>query len=203
MESLVFRTQMGHKHEVHVAEGSKSFDEELIDCSDTPFLLSCSPHGGMIEKKTAEQTILLEDLIENSSAWFCRGFKDGAGANKEFHVTSTKLHKESLRFLPELCEKEFNYAVSFHGYTQDGIKIGGGASRQLKYGMKEYIDDFVDCSVEVVFEGRYAGTDEMNFINRVSDNGIQLEQSKEIREDSWRTIVRAVQLFFEDISPRR
>jgi len=193
---------MTHKREVHIAKGPKSFDEVLIDYSDTSFLLSCSPHGGMIEKKTAEQTILLEDLVRNCSAWFCRGFKDGSGADKEFHVTSTKLHEESLRFLPELCERQFEYAVSFHGCKEDGIKIGGGASRQLKYGMKEYIDEFVECSVEVVFEGKYAGIDEMNFINRVSDNGIQLEQSKEVREDSWRTVVRAVQLFFEDMSPR-
>jgi len=193
---------MVHKNKVHVAQGTKSFDEEKIDYSDTPFLLSCSPHGGMIEKKTAEQTILLENLIEDCSAWFCRGFKDGGNAEKEFHVTSTKLHEESLEFLPELCDRQFNYAVSFHGCDEDGIKIGGGASRQLKYGMKEYIDDFVECSVEVVFEGKYAGTDKMNFINRVSDNGIQLEQSKEVREDSWRTVVRAVQLFFEDMSPK-
>lgn len=191
---------MVHRRFVHVAEGDRSFDEEVIHDRGNSVLLACSPHGGMIEQHTGKQAVLLESLLPDCSAWYCRGFKEGGGAYDEFHVTSTAIDADSFRFLPALYDERFTYAVSFHGYGGDGILVGGGASRTLKRGLRDCLTDLVRCPVELVSDGEYAGTDDENVVNEVARHGLQIEQGIDVRERSWRNVVRAVQLFFEGLS---
>lgn len=197
---------MAHRRFVHCADKNKSFDEELIHDDENDFLLACSPHGGMIEKNTDWQSVLLEDLLNDCSAWLCRGFKKGGGAYDAFHRQSTEIGSGSFYFLPTLYEQGFEYALAFHGFNEENhefggenILIGGNANQKLKCGLREYITDLTQQSAKVITEGELSGNQDVNFVNEVGANGIQLEQCLDTREQSWRNVVRAVQLFFEDI----
>jgi hypothetical protein len=54
------------------------------------------------------------------------------------------IHEASFPLLNSIVNRGFAHAVAFHGFSEDDILIGGGASDSLKAEPKEAIDDGVN-----------------------------------------------------------
>lgn len=84
--------------------------------------------------------------------------------------------------------RHFEYAVAFHGWSEDSICIGGSAPPALKQQIKTAVESAISGSGIVVStddDGTcpqgFNGTDPKNIVNRLGANGVQIEQSKEAR----------------------
>jgi len=167
------------------------FVERLTDNGRHRGLIVIAPHGGDIERHTDEQADRVVKQLASKcvSAWVCRGFKQGGGAFDRWHITSTNINEESFPKLKTVIGRHFEYAVAFHGWSEDSICIGGSASPALKLEIKTAVKDAIsDPRIDVATsdEGRcpgaFNGDDPENIVNRLGAIGIQLEQSKEARE---------------------
>lgn len=173
------------------------FLDETSSCQ-TAFLV-LAPHGGVIESFTDDQARRVYDELVNNqskdcSAWYCIGHQDNIGAFDAWHITSTKLAERSFPYLKDVSGRTFSYAVSFHGYSEEDVGIGGLASSDLKNEVKAAIEGIPGFNYDVVVlsSGDYSGTDPNNIVNRYSSNGIQIEQPYSARSNYWQDIADAV-----------
>lgn len=65
----------------------------------------------------------------NGAEWSCEGYNSGGGA---FDRWPTAIHPQSFPGLSTIVDRGFDHAVSFHGFTRDGIAIGGGALESFR-----------------------------------------------------------------------
>jgi len=182
------------------------FGEFLEETSSTHSeVVFCAPHGGAIESYTDEMAqyaqAKMEDLSKESSAWYCIGHQDEIGAYDAWHVTSTAISRNIFFLLNQIGDREFDYAVSFHGYSEADIAIGGGASSTLKNEVKAAIEAVVGSAydVTVVSSGPYAGVDEDNFVNWLTNGGaggVQIELPYGARQTYGQSIAEAVATVF-------
>jgi phage replication-related protein YjqB (UPF0714/DUF867 family) len=184
------------------AERLGEFAERLSDNGTHHGLIAIAPHGGDIERHTDSQAErMAERLAEYGvSAWRCKGFgADGGGASRRLHITSTDIHEASFPALESVIRRGFRYAVAFHGFRDEEILVGGGASFRLKAE--------IACSIENALSGsevrvRIAGPDDVfggdsprNIVNRLTASkrgGIHIEQSLQARTDHALVIADAV-----------
>ena len=167
------------------------FVERLTDNGRHIGLIAIAPHGGDIERHTDEQSDRVGKQLASKcvSVWLCKGFKQGGGAFDRWHITSTDISEESFPKLKTVIGRHFEYAVAFHGWSEDSICIGGSAPPALKLEIKTAVEGAVSGSGIVVATseegtcpGAFNGDDPENIVNRLGAIGIQLEQSKEARE---------------------
>jgi phage replication-related protein YjqB (UPF0714/DUF867 family) len=180
------------------------FGEFLDETNDMHTdIVSCAPHGGLIEKFTDEQAEamyyrLTEHYSKNASAWCCCGWQSQLGASAAWHITSSDISRMSFPKLDQIGDRAFKYAVAFHGYSEDAILIGGTVKTDLKRTLWKKIEDAVNGSgikVAITTGGRYSGTDPKNFVNWLTTGGaggIQIEQPFLARKDYWKAIAEAV-----------
>jgi phage replication-related protein YjqB (UPF0714/DUF867 family) len=177
---------------------------EFLDetSSEQEDFVVCAPHGGMIENYTDEQADRVQANLsgqsKNSSCWTAKGW-NSSGAFETWHITSTEISEVSFHKLGELLGRTFTHAVSFHGYSEDDILVGGGAALALKQEVANAIQAAVGSAydVSIVTGGPYGGVDPNNFVNRLSNgNGIQIEQPYGARRDHWEGIADAVASVF-------
>lgn len=187
------------------AEAQGEFVERLSETSvDHIGLVACAPHGGMIENYTDEQAERVLSQMQASSkpcsAWCCKGWRSGGGASTAWHITSTEIHTSSFPHLNQIKDRGFAYAVSFHGYSEDTIAVGGAATLALKSEVAAAIQSVVggDYEVEVVTSGPYGGTDPANLVNwlTATGGGVQIEQPSGARSAYWQQIADAVAAVF-------
>jgi phage replication-related protein YjqB (UPF0714/DUF867 family) len=166
---------------------------ELYDDGHRQGLVVLAPHGGDIEPHTDEQAEhvgrLLCDL--GVSCWRCKGWRPGGGASDRWHITSTDINTDSFPRLAVAAARGFHYAVSFHGFTEEGrpdILVGGGAPDPLKRVIRAVIAFAVGgagLSVEIAAaDDPLGGADDANLVNRLTldkHNGIQVEQQPSAR----------------------
>ncbi len=163
------------------------FVERLTDDGHHQGLIAIAPHGGAIERHTDEQAEHVRERLafKSVSVWLCKGFKQGGGAFDRWHITSTDISPESFPKLETVIGRDFKYAVSFHGWTEDFICIGGRAPPDLKNEIKTAINEIPDFDITVKTDeegcGAFNGNDPRNIVNRLGTNGIQIEQSIEAR----------------------
>ena len=177
------------------AEVYSEFIEHLADNDYNNGLIIIAPHGGNIEKHTDEQAeYVYENLVASKrvSTWICKGFNktEDGGAFNRWHITSTDLSEESFPKLKTVFGRGFEYAVAFHG-SDDGdeksICIGGiTVDTTLKQKIKEEIEaEVLRFGVQVFRDNecpnQINGNNENNIVNRLSKNGLQIEQSKMVR----------------------
>jgi len=173
-------------------------------------VVCCAPHGGVIENYTDEQAERMHDRLVNyhgskpSSCWRCCGWQDEIGAFDAWHITSTDISRDSFPKLDSIGDRGFEYAVSFHGWSNDGILIGGNAPADLKCTLRKAIEDACEGNVEVAIttSGDYSGTDPDNFVNWLTSGGsggIQIEQSYYARQNYGQDIADAVAAVFADL----
>jgi len=183
------------------AEANSEFVERLKDNGTHSGLIVIAPHGGNIEQHTDEQAERVAEQLaaKGSSSWRCKGWKQGGGAYERWHITSVDIHKASFPLLNKVISRGFRYAVSFHGFGDPGILIGGTVSRTLKQQIKTTIEGAVAGSGIMVRTAKasdnYGGDSPKNIVNRLTADGaggLQIEQSFAAREGHWQAIAYAV-----------
>lgn len=181
------------------AEANSEFVECLTDNCTHAGLIVIAPHGGEIEGHTDQQAeyVATQLAAKGVSCWCCKGWKKGGGAYERWHITSTDIHEASFPLLSTLIHREFSYAVAFHGFCEPHIFIGGGAPNELKQEIQTAIQAVITgsgISVSIAApSSSYGGDDPKNIVNRLATgNGIQIEQSKEARQNYWKQIAAAV-----------
>jgi Poly-gamma-glutamate hydrolase len=95
-----------------------------------------APHG-MIERYTDCQAERVAVELSGISCWRCKGWKPDNGAFDRWHITSTDIHEASFPLLNSIVNRGFAHAVAFHGFSEDDILIGGGASDSFKRNSKK------------------------------------------------------------------
>jgi phage replication-related protein YjqB (UPF0714/DUF867 family) len=171
--------------------------------------IAIAPHGGEIERDTdAQATCAWEVLSADNvpaSLWLCRGSGDQAkGAFDRWHITSTDLQPACFPLLQLLMTRRFRHGIAFHGFArkQDeaDVYVGGGASRSLKVAIARALNDLaLPISVKISTrddDPKFQGFSPANLINRLTTNGIHLEQSAEVRKEFHGDIAHAVAAVF-------
>lgn len=175
---------------------------EVIDDTGGSDLVVCAPHGGYIEHPTHEMSRYVAEEL-GVTEWTCAGYNSGGGAFDRWHITSTDISRHSFPGLDRIADRGFSEAVSFHGFTGSGIKVGGLADNAKREAMKAALDDRLGEMYEVTLAnpaGPDGGASAGNFVNWLTENGtgIQLEIEWDARQDDWESIARAVVDFYED-----
>lgn len=184
-------------------ESSDEYGEILTETSTThDKIVCCAPHGGIIENYTDEQAEWMHSRLANhhskdSSCWVACGWQDAIGAYDAWHITSGDISRDSFALLDQIGDRGFGYAVSFHGFSEDSIMVGGGAPTALKTEVANAIAAVVGeaYDVDVVSSGPYGGVSEDNFVNWITDGGtggVQIEQPYGARRDYGQAIAEAV-----------
>lgn len=181
------------------SEFGEFLDEEGTDPTT---VACCAPHGGIIENYTDEQAEAMFNRLKNhhskdASCWRCAGWQSKLGAFTAWHITSTDISRLSFPKLDSIGDRGFQYAVSFHGFSEDSIFVGGGAPLAVKQAVANAIAAVVGeaYEVNVVSSGSYAGVDPDNFVNWLTSGGsggVQIEQPYGARRDYGTDIAEAV-----------
>jgi len=182
------------------AESNSEFVERLTDDGWHQGLIAIAPHGGSIEPYTDEQAerVAWQLAIKRVSAWRCKGWKQGGGSHERWHITSTDIHQASFPQLKKVISRDFKYAVAFHGFSRNGVLIGGAAPFSLKQEIQRAIERAVGSGIAVRIadpDDPLGGNSRRNVVNRLTTGdagGIQIEQSLSAREGHGQAIADAV-----------
>ena len=168
---------------------------EFVERTDdrTGDLLFLAPHGGEMERFTAEQAAHAAALL-GASSWRCLGWRPGGSASARWHITSTDLHEASFPGLASLARRRFRLAVSFHGYSRERFLVGGLGPRELRERIRAAVERAGGLPADLAEIGEEAGGSRpRNIVNRLAPGGgIQIEQPREARMTRWREIAAAV-----------
>lgn len=129
------------------AEKRGEFIEYLSHNGKNRKLVVIAPHGGEIEAWTDRQAeyIGTQFSSEHVSLWICKGFNKGNdSAFIRWHITSTEISEKSFPKLYTIFRPRFEYSIAFHGWTKDGICVGGSENQtppDLKTRIKNAIQD--------------------------------------------------------------
>lgn len=184
-------------------QSNNEYGEFLDESNDTHSdIVVCAPHGGIIENYTDEMADWMHARLtshhsKNSSCWTACGWQSKIGAYDAWHITSSDISRESFSLLDGIGDRSFTYAVSFHGFGEDDIYVGGGASSTLKNEVKTAIENAVGTAYDVVVvsSGPYGGVDPDNFVNWLTSGGsggVQIELPYNARRDYGQAIAEAV-----------
>ncbi|WP_336343472.1 poly-gamma-glutamate hydrolase family protein [Halalkalicoccus ordinarius] len=183
------------------ADEHDEYGEILVDDGEQSDLVACAVHGGWIEYRTDEQAAYVAEALDVTE-WSCVGYNDGGGAYDRWHITSTDIDRRAFPKLDRIGDRGFTHAVSFHGFSEPGIAIGGTASRSLRMKFRDEIDGMAEGKYDVYLadDGPYAGDSPENFANWIAggDGGVQIEQSWDARTDDWEAIAAAVVEVYSD-----
>jgi phage replication-related protein YjqB (UPF0714/DUF867 family) len=187
------------------AQLQSEFVERLEDHGAS--LIAIAPHGGTIEAHTDEQAAHVQWLLasKGASSWICKGYKQGGGSFDRWHITSTDISRRSFPGLDQVADREFAYAVSFHGMSHEVVLIGGGAPYELKLEVHDAIASVLAGSgIEVAIataDDLYSGDSPENVVNWLTaggTGGVQIEQSMRARTNYGLAIAAAVASVFND-----
>lgn len=166
-------------------------------------LVVLAPHGGWIEPHTDDQADRVADRLAGATAWRAKGWRDGGGAYDRWHVTSTAIHPRSFPALGRIVDRGFTHAVGFHGFSEAGIVVGGGAPAGLRGSVRDALEARLPASVPVRLAtdatAAYGGDDPDNLTNWLTADGrggIQIEQSRAVRDDHRDAVADAVVAVF-------
>jgi phage replication-related protein YjqB (UPF0714/DUF867 family) len=176
------------------------FVERLHD-GHSATLIALGPHGGDIERHTDDQAERVATRLAGfgASSWICRGYRSEHRALIAWHVTSDEIEPRSFPLLGSVASRGFTNVVSFHGFEEELILVGGLAPDDLREEIRSAIADAIDDpDIEVRLATRddvFNGDDPHNIVNRLAadgKNGVQIEQSLTARTKHWDTIADAV-----------
>ncbi|GAB7019046.1 poly-gamma-glutamate hydrolase family protein [Halostagnicola bangensis] len=183
-------------------ENGESDDDENGE-DESGDVVVIAPHGGYIEYGTDFQADrVVEEL--GATGWICSGFNEGGGAFDRWHSYSTEIHPRSFPELDSLLDRSFEWGVAFHGYSNDGILVGGTADDDAKEVVTDAISEQLpDRTVSVVERDatEYTGANPENVLNQLAPVGrtIQLEQPADVRGQEWAGIADGVSEAFEEL----
>ena len=187
------------------AKDASEFVERRAGNMGQSQLLVVAPHGGAIERYTDDQAVALAEL-RGAVSWVCKGWRSGGGAWDRWHITSTDINPASFPELAELAGIGFARVVSFHGMSDPGVRVGGGAPLSVRNAVADAIAVALAGSGEPVATAQpgdsLSGSSPANLVNWLSasgSDGIQLEQSKIVREVYGMAVVEAVSLALDGL----
>ena len=189
--------------------GRASFFELFDDDGQQTYFIAIAPHGGGIEPHTDQQPqdvfTELKAASFSASFWLCKGDGDrDMGAFDRWHITSEDIQPACFPLLQPLASRTFYYGVAFHGFDRQeddaDVYVGGGASLPLKKVVEKALND-LNLPIEVKIstcddKPKFQGFSPENIINRLATRGIQLEQSRQTREQFGQQIALAVAKVF-------
>jgi hypothetical protein len=158
-----------------------------------------APHGGAIEVGVDTQA-LTAALALNCNYWYCVGRRIGGGAYNRYHITSTDIDINSWPLLHNwnVERGKAKYAVSFHGFSQSGILIGGSAPLAVKTALQAALIPVVPGKTVALASAAsgYEGNSPSNITNRCASSwGIQIEQDLSIRQTYNSQVANTVAAF--------
>jgi len=183
------------------ARALSEFVERLRDDGYQRGLVVLAPHGGEIERRTDLQAARVGSLLgcDLASVWECKGFNTEGGAFAQWHITSSDINTSSFPLLQTIGSRGFAHAVSFHGFSEADVLVGGAAPLTLKQEIAAALRKALAGSgIPVRIAGPsedYDGDSASNIVNRLTAggaNGVQIEQSLEARDGFWQPIADAV-----------
>jgi phage replication-related protein YjqB (UPF0714/DUF867 family) len=184
------------------ARAAGEFVERLTDDGHHRGLIAIAPHGGQIEPHTDVQAVRVAAQLDEYgvSSWRCLGFaQPGSTAASRLHITSSDIHETSFPLLHQVMARRFHYAVSFHGFREDHVLVGGRAPFLLKAEIARSIESALAGSgirVRIALpDDALSGASPGNIVNRLSRggrNGVQIEQSMAARTEYGADIADAV-----------
>ncbi len=167
-----------------------------------------APHGGSIEKDTDAQADTLAEALADydPSTWTCVGEPEGGGAFRIWHIPSAEISPHSFPLLDEIDDQDYDWAVSFHGFSVGGdcteglvdpegkvndlakfVIVGGLADREVLGDVRDAIakalgPEFVVLAPEA---GLCAGKDSENLVNwlAIDAKGVQIEAGADARSE--------------------
>lgn len=161
-----------------------------------------APHGA-IEPHTSTQAQACHGFLPNSSLWVCHCHETRAYpvSFNRWHITSGEISPRSFPGLARLNSYGYDAAVSFHGYSNNDVLVGGRApeaQRQAVVDQLNQINDPTTVRVAVPPEP-YDGNDPANYVNQITESGndgIQIEMPLAFREsypiESARRVAKAL-----------
>lgn len=170
------------------------FVEESIMGDDE--LLVLAPHGGRIAPYTVDQARMVADLHPDTTNWHGLGY----GMDTSFYrwfVPSAEFSLASYPQLAEVAEREYEYAVSFHGVNDDYIHVGGTAPEELRQEIVDAIDEALphDGSPVALGHSGYTAESDVTLVNRMTTDqsgGIWIGQPIADRRNYWDVIAESV-----------
>lgn len=148
--------------------------------------IGVAPHGGYVEYGTDGQASRFGDRL-GGTAWYAAGWWPGGGAYRRWHVTSTRLHPASFPLLGDLANTGFETAVSFHGWGESHVGVGGAAPLELRTAIRDGLATALDgvAEVKLATDPTRDGSDPENVVNWLTasgTDGVQLEQPLAVRQ---------------------
>ena len=124
------------------AEDLGEFVERLHDGASAA-VIAIAPHGGDIELNTDRQAEHVASRLaaHGASSWICKGWKSGDRAFESWHITSDETDPGSFPLLASVVSRGFADAVSFHGFKEPIVLVGGLAPVELREEIRQAIDD--------------------------------------------------------------
>lgn len=174
------------------------FLERLAD-PGTAELVALAPHGGYIEWGTDSQAERASERLECVS-WYGAGWWPGGGAYRRWHTTSTDIHPGSFPALNEISDRGFDHAVSFHGWSESHVAVGGAAPVELREAVRDAIATVVESDVRLASDESRDGDSPRNIVNWMTgsgSDGVQIEQPWSVREEKRLEVADAVADVFD------
>lgn len=178
-------------------------------------LLVLAPHGGDVEWRTSRLCYYVAHELE-SAYWIHEGFRmDPASSFDRWHTTSADMRDgypaiDALGF-------QWDYALSFHGFTEPDPLVGGRLERDLRETFAtEYLAPTLPSETIQVYGSdhppwaeAFAGTNPRNITNECTTDGalgghggVQLELPSSARvggDDHWIDVADAAVAFCEEV----
>ena len=192
---------MGRNLRVGVAkmDSRGHLEEQLYDDGESDGLFVCAPHGGGIEPYTALQALALAERVPEATGWVARGLSRDDTFD-HWHITSDDIDASNYELLPEVSDRTYEAAVSFHGTRRDTVIIGGLAPKDQRQAVADAIATVVDHPVTLAgADDDLNGRGPTNIVNRwARDGGVQIEQPFTARTEKWNDVVEAVESVFAE-----
>jgi phage replication-related protein YjqB (UPF0714/DUF867 family) len=207
LESIVASTA----YTIANASTAKTAQEYFEDLKETgssnAVMVALAPHGGSIELRTdgqANNHFYGQFTAGTVTSWQANGYNnstsDDYNAFDHWHITSTDIDEGSYPKLAQIANRQFRYAVAFHGYssTRNGapfhpseVIVGGLEAELFRREVAEMINwgvrnDNLTQPITAIYTNLPSDLDgdaTDNIVNRItaSGKGLQLEQSAEAR----------------------
>lgn len=185
---------------LQVARDNNEYIERYLPGKDTYINYAIiAPHGGQVEKHTAEQAIYVRNQIR-TGFWASYGFGEtDAAATERWFIPSAEMSENSY---PGLEKLRANFRVELHGKHDldvSGIHIGGLASLESKNILRDNIRAALQKSgggsidVNTYQSSSHKGTNPHRIANRSADQtGIVIFQEPSVKEEYWREIAEGI-----------
>ncbi|ELY90293.1 hypothetical protein C483_12313 [Natrialba hulunbeirensis JCM 10989] len=191
---------------VYEEEESAEWYKDSPDKRFLPF----APHGGDTEWRTSRICYYIAQELD-TPYWIHEGYRETIGSSFDrWHTTSSDMRNgypaiEALGF-------DWDYSLSIHGFTADGILVGGLLDQELRETYGGYlVEALPDEDVHVYGDDHpswaesFAGTNPRNITNEFTNGGerngrggIQLELPSSVRTEQckWVDVAEATIAFY-------